>query len=384
MPPLNHHHLIEGPGGINQVKQAGAYYSKLPIYSPTIGSVDGNLSLISPSKISLLVGGSDVLDITSLGLQIKGPYGLQLTAGAGTGKVLTSDAQGNASWQTASSGTASPLTTKGDLYTYSTANARLGVGVDGQILIADSTQPTGLKWGAAPASGMSAVSIASTNGLAGTSSGGSTPILTLSTTITGLLKGNGTAISAAAAGTDYLAPAGNGSQLTGLTEGQIAGLSSDLAAKAPLASPAFTGTPTAPDPTTSGGIATKGYVDTAIQAIPQQGWQTPTLASGWVGYDSGTTFGMPQFMKDSMGFVHFRGLAKNNSGAANTGTVHAPLFTLPAGYRPSQTWRLPVINTDAYAEVDVLATGVVQLVGASSVANNTWMSISGATFLAEQ
>jgi hypothetical protein len=43
---------------------------------------------------------------------------------------------------------ASPLTTKGDLYTYSSADTRLPVGSDGQILIADSAQTTGIKWGA--------------------------------------------------------------------------------------------------------------------------------------------------------------------------------------------------------------------------------------------
>jgi hypothetical protein len=53
---------------------------------------------------------------------------------------------------------------------------------------------------------VTAVSVATANGLAGTSSGGATPALTLSTTVTGLLKGNGTAISAAVAGTDYLVP----------------------------------------------------------------------------------------------------------------------------------------------------------------------------------
>jgi hypothetical protein len=55
---------------------------------------------------------------------------------------------------------------------------------------------------------VTAVSVASANGFTGTSSGGATPSLTLATSITGVLKGNGTAISAASAGTDYVAPGG--------------------------------------------------------------------------------------------------------------------------------------------------------------------------------
>jgi len=50
-------------------------------------------------------------------------------------------------WSTASDQT--PLTTKGDLFTFSTVDARLGVGANGTTLVADSAEATGLKWAAA-------------------------------------------------------------------------------------------------------------------------------------------------------------------------------------------------------------------------------------------
>jgi len=52
-------------------------------------------------------------------------------------------------WVAIGGGGSSPLTTKGDLYTYSTTDARLGVGTNGQVLTADSAEATGLKWAAA-------------------------------------------------------------------------------------------------------------------------------------------------------------------------------------------------------------------------------------------
>jgi len=73
-------------------------------------------------------------------------------------------------------GGSSPLTTKGDLYTYSTADARLGVGTNGQVLTADSAEATGLKWASA-ASGGGWTSLATGN-LSGTST-------TVSVTTTG-------------------------------------------------------------------------------------------------------------------------------------------------------------------------------------------------------
>lgn len=46
-----------------------------------------------------------------------------------------------------------PLTTKGDLFGFDTADARIPVGTNGHILTADSTQSLGLKWAAPAAAG---------------------------------------------------------------------------------------------------------------------------------------------------------------------------------------------------------------------------------------
>lgn len=65
---------------------------------------------------------------------------------------------------------------------------------------------------------VTSVSVVSANGFAGTvATASTTPAITLTTTITGLLKGNGTAISAAVAGTDYQGASTNLTSLAGLT-----------------------------------------------------------------------------------------------------------------------------------------------------------------------
>jgi hypothetical protein len=56
---------------------------------------------------------------------------------------------------------------------------------------------------------VTSVSVVSANGFAGSvATANTTPAITITTTINGLLKGNATAISAASAGTDYVAPGG--------------------------------------------------------------------------------------------------------------------------------------------------------------------------------
>jgi hypothetical protein len=65
-------------------------------------------------------------------------------------------------------GGGSPLTTKGDLYTYSTTDARLGVGTNGQVLAADSAEATGLKW-TSPAAASSSWSLLGSSSATGAS-----------------------------------------------------------------------------------------------------------------------------------------------------------------------------------------------------------------------
>lgn len=79
------------------------------------------------------------------------------------------------------------------------------VGSDGQVLSADAASAGGVKWIAAGGTGtVTTLSVVTANGFAGTvANATTTPAITLTTSITGVLKGNGTAISAATAGSDY-------------------------------------------------------------------------------------------------------------------------------------------------------------------------------------
>jgi hypothetical protein len=86
----------------------------------------------------------------------------RLAVGA-NGTVLTADSAEATGLKWAAP---DPLTTKGDLFTFSTTEARLAVGANDTVLTADSTAATGLKW-ATPASG--GMTLLSTTTLTGSS-----------------------------------------------------------------------------------------------------------------------------------------------------------------------------------------------------------------------
>jgi hypothetical protein len=126
--------------------------------------------------------------------------------GGGTGTVTSvSSADTNA---TVATGTTTPVITVVSAPKLATARTIAGVSFDGTANI--SLNNNAITNGAGYTTNVgtvTSVSVVSANGLAGSvATATSTPAITLTTSITGVLKGNGTAISAAVAGTDYQIP----------------------------------------------------------------------------------------------------------------------------------------------------------------------------------
>ena len=138
-----------------------------------VGNNDGGAVSITPGlgngtglHGSVLLGPGDFTAVALNGLQsglVMQNSGITPSGGIANGvaiycKDVTASAElfamneaGTEFQLTSTSGGSSPLTTKGDLYTYSTVDARLPVGTNGYVLTADSGETTGIKW--APASG---------------------------------------------------------------------------------------------------------------------------------------------------------------------------------------------------------------------------------------
>lgn len=186
--------------------------------SPSTGSVT-SVGLTAPAIFT--VTGSPVTTSGTLALSYSGTALPVLNGGTGSTtnvgaafalKGANADITSITGLTTALSagqgGTAQSTWTTGDLLYASAANtlSKLGVGTTGQVLKVTAGLPA---WDTdnVGTGTVTSVSVVSANGMAGTvATATTTPAITLTTTITGVLKGNGTAISAAVANTDFVAP----------------------------------------------------------------------------------------------------------------------------------------------------------------------------------
>ena len=169
------------------------------------GKGSGSVTSVSATVPSFLsITGSPITTSGTLAISYSGTA--LPVANGGTG--LTAGTSGGVLYYSATGTLASSalLTQYGVVYGGGAGAAPVSTaaGTTGQVLTATTGgAPT---WASPATSGtVTSVSVVSANGFAGTvATATSTPAITLTTSITGILKGNGTAISAAVANTDYV------------------------------------------------------------------------------------------------------------------------------------------------------------------------------------
>ena len=148
-----------------------------------------------------LVGtGTGIIPVTSGGTGLSTiPTNGQLLIGNGTGYTLNTLGFGTGISVVNAAGTITVTNTLPDkIVSLTGAGTTVVTGTYPNFTITSNDAFTGT---------VTSVSVVSANGFAGTvATATTTPAITLTTTITGVLKGNGTAISAAVPNTDYIAP----------------------------------------------------------------------------------------------------------------------------------------------------------------------------------
>lgn len=204
---------------------------------------------------------------------------------------------------------------------------------------------------------VTSVSVVSANGLNGTvASATTTPAITLSTTVTGIVKGNGTALSAATAGTDYQAP------ITLTTTG-TSGAATFVANT--LNIPQYSG---------GGGSGT-------VTSVSGTGTVSGLSLSGTVTTSGSLTLGGTLSVTPS----NFASQSANSILAAPNGTAGTPSFrALVAADVPTlnqnTTGNAATVTTNANLTGDVTSVGNATTIASGVVSNAKLANVATSTF----
>lgn len=104
-----------------------------------------------------------------------------------------------------------------------------------------------------------------------------------------------------------------------------------------------------------------------VQQLKPTAWIAPSFLNSWVNF--GGSDAIAGYFIDGGSMVHLKGKVK-------TGTINTPIFTLPAGYRPSENLLFSVPSNGALGILQVDTSGNVNCISG----NNTYVDISGVMF----
>ena len=316
------------------------------------------------------------------------------------GQVLTSAGTGaTPTWTTPAAGTVTSVTGTAPVVSSGGTTPAISMpaattSVDGYLTSTDWNTFNGKGSGT-----VTSVSVTSANGFAGTSSGGATPALTLTTSITGVLKGNGTAISAATSGTDY--SAGTSALATGILKSTTTtgALSIAVAADFPTLNQNTTGTAanvTGTVASANGGTGFTTYAtgdiiyasatNTLSKLTAGTNGYVLTLASGVPTWAASTGGGVTSFSAGTTGFTPSTATTGvvTLAGTLNVANGGTGLTTLTANYIPygngtsafgnSSSFTYNSTTGDQTAPQQVASNGII--VNAKSIASSYTITAS--------
>lgn len=325
-------------------------------------------------------------DVTSVGNTTtiaSGAVDIAMLSATGTPSSSTY-LRGDNTWATISGG-ASPLTTKGDIYTFTTVDARLGVGANGEVLTADSSTATGLKWATVGGTG-TVTSVGWTGGIVSIATATTTPAFTIAGTSGGIpyfSSASTWASSAALAANAIVIGGGAGAAPSTTTTGT--GVLTALGINVGSAGAFVTfngalGTPTSLTLTNATGLP----LSTGVTGdLPFANFVQATAASKLVG--RGSAGGAGDFEEITIGSgLTMTGTTLSATGGGGGSSVFSDLTDATGtntidNTNYAQQWNWSTLTTQKGLTLtgDALTTGTIQEITSTSTAATTTATYSG-------